>query len=136
MFKEIERAEELGSGVRNLFRYAKAFAGLDPLLQEEQIFRVTVSIPSLMSIQGAATPQVTPQVTEQVTEQVERTQIILEFCHTPRSRGEIQGVVNIKDREYFRRDVLQPLLIEGLLIATIPDKPTSSKQRYITKGTP
>ena len=64
MFKEMERAEELGSGVRNLFRYAKAFAGHDPLLQEEQIFLVTVSIPSFASIEGAVTPQVTPQVTE------------------------------------------------------------------------
>lgn len=131
MFKEIERAEELGSGVRNLFKYGKAFAGHDPLLQEEQIFRVTVSIPSFAYIEGAATPQVTPQVTEQV----KRMGLVLEYCRIPRSRSEIQLFVGMKDREHFRSEVLQPLLEKGLLFMTIPDKPNSSKQRYITKAT-
>ena len=118
MFKEIERAEELGSGVRNL-------AGHDPLLQEEQIFRVTVSIPSFVSINGA--------VTLQVTEQVKRDELVLEYCRIPRTRGEIQLYVGMKHREHFRSEVLQPLLEKGLLLMTIPDKPKSSKQRYITK---
>ncbi len=132
MFKEIERAEELGSGVRNLFRYAKAFAGHDPLLQEEQIFRVTVSIPSFTAIAGAVTPQATPQATPQV----KREGLVLEYCRVPRSRGEIQLFVGMKDREHFRLEVLQPLLEKGAILMTIPEKPTSSKQRYITKGTP
>jgi ATP-dependent DNA helicase RecG len=39
----------------------------------------------------------------------------------------------MKDREHFRSEVLQPLLEKGLLLMTNPDKPNSSKQRYITK---
>jgi ATP-dependent DNA helicase RecG len=34
------------------------------------------------------------------------------------------------DRTKFRDQVLKPLLNEGLLNMTIPDKPTSSKQEY------
>ena len=132
MFKEIERAEELGSGVRNLFKYGKAFAGHDPLLQEEQIFRVTVAIPSFASAEDAATPQ----VTEQVTEQVKRVELVLEYCSIPRSRNEIQLFVGMKHREHFRSEVLQPLLEKGLILMTVPDKPNSSRQRYITKATP
>ena len=34
------------------------------------------------------------------------------------------------DRTKFRNQVLRPLLEEGLLEMTIPDKPRSSKQKY------
>jgi len=35
-------------------------------------------------------------------------------------------------RTYFRRTYINPLLEEGLLRMTIPDKPTSKNQQYIT----
>ena len=34
------------------------------------------------------------------------------------------------DRTKFRNQVLRPLLDAGLIEMTIPDKPTSSKQKY------
>jgi ATP-dependent DNA helicase RecG len=36
------------------------------------------------------------------------------------------------DRTKFRNQVLKPLIDEGFVQMTIPDKPTSSKQRYQT----
>jgi ATP-dependent DNA helicase RecG len=36
------------------------------------------------------------------------------------------------DRTKFRNQVLKPMLADGLLEMTVPDKPTSSKQRYRT----
>ncbi|MDE3257704.1 MAG: transcriptional regulator [Gemmatimonadota bacterium] len=38
--------------------------------------------------------------------------------------------VSRKDRTKFRNQVLKPLLDAGWLEMTIPDKPTSSKQKY------
>ncbi|MHB8056558.1 MAG: Fic family protein [Desulfuromonadaceae bacterium] len=60
-------------------------------------------------------------------------ELVLEYCREPRSRSDIQHCVGMKDLEHFRLKVLQPLLEKGLLLMTIPDKPKSSKQRYITK---
>jgi ATP-dependent DNA helicase RecG len=40
------------------------------------------------------------------------------------------AVAGRADRTKFRNQVLNPLLGEGLLEMTIPDKPQSSKQRY------
>ncbi len=39
-------------------------------------------------------------------------------------------VVGRQDRTKFRNQVLKPLLEAGWLEMTVPDKPTSSKQKY------
>jgi len=124
VFKEIGRADELGSGVRKLFKYGRIYAGADPLLIEEDIFKMIVPL----TVQD--TVQDTVQATMQAAMQDERTQKILKFCRTPRKRGEIQEFIGIGNRDYFRKEILNPLLEQGLLHPTIPDKLTSPKQRY------
>jgi ATP-dependent DNA helicase RecG len=59
-----------------------------------------------------------------------RTYEILMFCKTPKSRQEIQDMIGIKDREYFRKKILTPLINGKLLFMTLPDKPTSKNQKY------
>jgi ATP-dependent DNA helicase RecG len=44
-FKEIGRADELGSGVRNLFRYCKEYADKLPQLLEGDVFKTIIAIP-------------------------------------------------------------------------------------------
>jgi Fic family protein len=46
---------------------------------------------------------------------------------------ELMALLNRKDRTKFRQQVLSPLLELGLVEATIPDKPTSSRQKYRLK---
>ncbi len=43
-FREIGYADQLGSGVRNLFKYAKAYGGADPQLTDGDVFRIEVSL--------------------------------------------------------------------------------------------
>jgi ATP-dependent DNA helicase RecG len=40
------------------------------------------------------------------------------------------GLIGRANRTKFRDQVLRPLLDAGLIEMTIPDKPTSSKQKY------
>lgn len=40
------------------------------------------------------------------------------------------AIAGRSDRTKFRNQVLEPLLSQGFLEMTIPDKPRSSKQRY------
>ena len=49
-----------------------------------------------------------------------------------KTREELQVAAGINDREHFRKHYLQPLLSAGLLERTVPDKPRSPKQRYVT----
>ena len=43
-FANIGRADELGSGVRNLYKYTKIYAGGDPVLFEDDIFKIEIPI--------------------------------------------------------------------------------------------
>jgi ATP-dependent DNA helicase RecG len=46
-FRVIGYADQLGSGVRNLYKYAKAYGGADPQLMDGDVFRIEVSLKSL-----------------------------------------------------------------------------------------
>lgn len=39
-------------------------------------------------------------------------------------------ILELRDREHFRLEYLQPALNAGLIEMTIPDKPTSGLQKY------
>lgn len=54
-----------------------------------------------------------------------------EYMREPRSRAELQSFCKISSRDYFRNKILNPLVEAGKVKLTIPEKPTSSKQRYI-----
>jgi ATP-dependent DNA helicase RecG len=57
---------------------------------------------------------------------------ILAFCRTERSVKEMMTFFNMKHRETFMKNYIHQLIEEGILTMTIPDKPRSSKQRYVT----
>jgi ATP-dependent DNA helicase RecG len=46
--------------------------------------------------------------------------------------ADLMAIAERADRTKFRNQVLKPMLADGLLEMTIPDKPTSSNQRYRT----
>ena len=58
---------------------------------------------------------------------------IIEYCNIERNTFEIMEFIGYKNRTRFRRDYIKPLVEKGKLKMTIPDKPTSRKQKYISK---
>ena len=56
---------------------------------------------------------------------------LLAYCKQARSRLEIMDYMNMNDRKNFNRRFLNPLLDDGKLRMTLPDKPTSRYQKYI-----
>ena len=45
-------------------------------------------------------------------------------------RSELQELLIIKNRDYFRTDYLNPAIDNGYVELTIPDKPNSQNQKY------
>jgi hypothetical protein len=61
----------------------------------------------------------------------DRYDSVLNFCSIPRSRLEIQEFLHLKNKNYFFKAYLNPLLESGKLEMTIPDKPNSKNQKYV-----
>lgn len=57
---------------------------------------------------------------------------LLEFCNVPRSRKEIADYLEISTVHYAIQHYVKPLLDRGALTITIPDKPKSRNQKYVT----
>ena len=118
VYRDLELVEQLGSGVprilesygRECFRFMGNF--------------IRMTFPA----SEVVTPQVTPQATPQVTPQVKELIKVFETVH---NRTELQSILGLLDREHFRKSYLQPAIDAGLIALTIPDRPTSSKQRYV-----
>lgn len=60
----------------------------------------------------------------------ERFHALLEYCKEPKNRDEMMKFLGIKHRTTFRSDYLKPLLDEGKIAMTIPDKPRSKNQKF------
>jgi ATP-dependent DNA helicase RecG len=139
-FHEIGLADELGSGFKNLVKYVPLYSGGEPQLVEGNIFTMTIPIPDLevkQLITTPDTPTVTPTDTPTDTPTVtpaDKIAMLLSFCATPRSRVEIQDYLGLKDKNHVIQVYLTPLIKSSRLILTIPDKPTSRNQKYVSQS--
>lgn len=75
-------------------------------------------------------PPVVPPVDERFEEKSQEEKII-GFCVKARNIREIMECLQYKDKKTVRK-YLDPLIAQGRVAMTIPDKPNSSKQKYIT----
>ncbi|MDP1772879.1 MAG: putative DNA binding domain-containing protein [Methylobacter sp.] len=122
VFRDLDMVEQLGSGVpRILGHYPRS------------IYRFTPNFIRLVLPYAEGFEQVTGQVTGQATGQVtDQADELLQFCAVPRSTKEMMQHLGLSHREHFRDTFLLPLIASGKLVPTIPDKPSSPNQRYIT----
>lgn len=58
---------------------------------------------------------------------------LVEFCRTPRTRQEIADYLGLSSISYAIKDYVMPLVDKGVIKLSIPDKPRSPKQLYISK---
>jgi len=61
-FREIAYADQLGSGVKNLYKYAKAYGGSDPTLQDGDMLTIAVSLEKLKDLIAKGEDMVAPVV--------------------------------------------------------------------------
>ena len=137
VFREVSLADELGSGMRNTYKYTKLYSGGEPQFIEGDLFR------TIIPLKPVATAKVGPgvnsdtghqenhQVSHQGNHQEPISNRIIEFCSTARSKKEIAAFLGYKDIGNLTRRYIAPLVAEGLLKMTEPDNPTSRNQKYI-----
>ena len=125
-FREIHRADELGSGMHRMMRYGKTYGGADPEMVEGDVFRIVVKIPEFgPASDGSVTPPVTPPVSKYI-----RRLLGLLERRGALGNADIRVAFELKDRRRLRETYIKPALAGGLIEMTIPDKPNSRLQKY------
>ena len=133
LFHRMKYMERRGSGLKKIISETEMLPGykaeFKPKFSSTAMdFKVT-----LQNLNYA--PNLNDLVSDQVSDQVipkDITQSILEFCVTEKSKQEICSFVGYKNLTYFTRKYLKPLILNGQLKMTVPNKPNSKNQRYIT----
>lgn len=123
VFKDLDMVEQMGSGIiRILQQYPPS------IYQFTQNF-IRVVLPYAEGFHGTlqASDQAGDQAGDQASDQADR---LVNFCQQPRTIKEMMAFLGLKHRSYFRNNVLNPLIAAGRLRLTLPDKPSSPKQRY------
>ena len=150
MFHRMEMVEQIGSGIRRIRQECRDYGVEEPVIEISDNWVVTTFPRPSAQVEEQVTAQVktnkffneksndnndleiltekTKDLTAQVTAQV-IAQVVL-YCREPRATKEIMGILGLKHWKTFRSNYLQPLLDDEWLEMTIPDKPTSSKQKY------
>ena len=88
--------------------------------------------PAFYSQHGDFKVVIRNQIEHVVTDADKETIIdaLLDYCSVPRSRDELTAFTG-KSRYYTMSEYVRPLLDDGKLRMTLPDKPKSSRQRYV-----
>ena len=133
-FRQIGRADELGSGMRKMMKYSRAYGGADPELIEGDVFKIIIKVPEFSEKKASETRQVAdkyPASVGQVAGQVAGQVInLLKVTQGEQSRNALMEAMGLKGRDNFEKLYLRPALEAELLEMTIPDKPNSRLQKY------
>ena len=125
VFREISLADELGSGMRNTYKYTKLYSGGTPEFIEGDVFK------TIIPLRDVATEKVGPGAKRNLVSDQDVSARILAFCTVERSKREICEHLGYRNLTFFTRKYLMPLITNGQLKMTIPDKPSSRNQKYI-----
>ena len=140
VFREIGYADELGSGMRNSYKYTKLYSGAEPEFIEGDVFRIIIPLTtgSMTKVGGQSTSEEGELQHSAFNTDIslEKLVKILEFCNEPKTRAELQEFCGYKSPSHFREKILTPLLAGKQLVLTIPDKPNSPKQKYVRRTSP
>ena len=115
IYRDVELVESLGSGIPRILR---AY-GEDCFKFTDNFIRITLPISNHGHASGHASDHASVQVEKLVSA------LIGEM-----GRSELQELLSIKNRDYFRTDYLNPAINQGYVELTIPDKPNSQNQKY------
>ena len=135
LFHRMKYMERRGSGLRKIVSETEKLPGYTAAYKPEFSSTATdfrVILKNVNYNLEDDTHQVIHQVTHQDIELSTVSKQILAFCTTPKSKKELAVFCSFKDLRNFTLKHINPLLESGQLEMTIPDKPKSRNQKYIT----
>jgi ATP-dependent DNA helicase RecG len=134
LLHRIDFIEKAGTGIKRIRDEARLQGCPEPLFEETGFVTATFfPNPEVRAQAGTMQEPKTPQVPRKHPASTPQVLAVLKAAVAgEKTREELQAAAEIKDREHFRKQYLEPLLSAELLERSIPDKPRSPKQRYRT----
>ena len=114
--------EKAGTGTGDIVEKCREYGLPTPEYRQDEDFRVVMYRPEAET--EAQGPSQGPSQ--------ELLDKILHLCREPQKLAVICKSMGFSNRTKFRYNYIVPLLVDGVLAMTIPDKPTSSQQKYRT----
>ncbi|MDR1556428.1 MAG: putative DNA binding domain-containing protein [Tannerellaceae bacterium] len=159
VFQEMGWIDEPGSGKNNILRYAPFYDKSYEVKVEVQhaerfVFSLSYGneqgLDDLSLLSSGAAPRTPPAALRTPGEwpvyasrladacpsidisYVEKAESVLEACVKPLPIQDMMRIAKQSNRTRFRKNIIHPLLEEGLLAMRIPTKPSSPLQKYFT----
>jgi predicted HTH transcriptional regulator len=131
VLRELTLMEKWGSGYKRM-RNDCAILGhpLPEWVELGSVIRCVFQPHPEVAVQGAA-PELGPDSGTKSGPSRDQV-LLLELAREPKPISDLMAAVGWKHRSKFRDKLLRPLLDSGLITMTEPDKPTSSRQKYVT----
>lgn len=125
--------ERMGTGTRDIVSKCLELGLRQPEFHQNEEFRVTLwrkeETSGSVTIESGLSWD---QVGTKLGLSWDQVKKVLNICLTDRSMVEIMEVVGVTNRTKFRIKYIAPLVEEGLLAMSIPDKANSPQQKYST----
>lgn len=115
--------EELGSGVRKIFKYTPIYSdGKLPVIEEDDIYRIVV--PYTDKVAGKETGKENMLISSPVQE------LLHILGEKELSVKEMMKLLNLKGSDHFRKSYLLPAISAQLVEMTHPENPKHRNQKY------
>jgi ATP-dependent DNA helicase RecG len=137
----MDAVEHIGSGIKRIRNLCKEYGVAEPKIEvSEHWFTVSFprpesqpestgdSAPDTHTLKTAPVPSLSQVCPKSVPSDL--AELLLHSASDPTSLLTLMALAEHTNRTRFRKTVLQPLMDAGLLEATLPGKPRSSKQQY------
>lgn len=115
--------ERFGTGMLDIFNKTKELGLKTPDIELNEGFKLVLWRPSAFTAHDTV-HDVSYMEFEHITHR------LIWALENAMSRSEIMGLLELRNRAYFVENYLEPALMQGLIVMTIPDKPQSKYQKY------
>ncbi len=127
--------ERFGTGMLDIFNKTKELGLKTPDIVLKEGFKLVLWRPSAFTVHDTIHDTIHDTVHDTVhdvsyMEFEHITHRLIWVLENAMSRNEIMNRLELRNRAYFVENYLEPALMQGLIVMTIPDKPQSKYQKY------
>lgn len=130
LLNEYDLVKEFGEGVDRVYRDMEEAGLPEPVYRQSEFMLYATLKNKNWGKEDTSWVATTHDATHDTTHDKKN---LLDFCTVPRSRKEMMEYMGLSNRRYFWEHYLKPMLEDGSIRMTIPDKPRSKNQKYVTK---